>query len=311
MARRRLLETAIAEGMLHFDTAPMYGLGLAQGELGQALRGHREEVVIVTKVGIGLTPLARALGRIQGPARRILQRVPALQQQARQSAASPSSGKIGGLLYKSTFNLQSAQRSLDESLRELGTEYIDLLLLHDPEPSQLNPSEIYGLLENARTSGKIRSWGVAGEAEATSSVIKLLPGPTPVVQIRDDIFRRDEFASLPSESDFLITFGVLGDALPRVLSHVTANGERTREWSDAVGADCANPNTIVALLLKDALRANSLGTVLYSTTRAARIRDAVALVGSDPVKPDAALEAFRQLVGTQLGPSEIKPKEEQ
>src|SRR5665213_3014944 len=156
-----------------------------------------------------------------------------------------------------------------------------------------------------------RSRSVAGEAETTSSVIELLPGPTPVVQIRDDIFRRDEFVSLPSGSDFLITFGVLGDALPRVLAHITANKERTREWSDAVGADCADPHTIVALLLKDALRANGRGTVLYSTTRAARVRDAVALAGSDEVKPDVALDVFRHLVGTQLGPSEMKPKEEQ
>jgi hypothetical protein len=214
-------------------------------------------------------------------------------------------------LYKSTFNRESAMRSLDESLRELGTEYIDLLLLHDPEPSQLNPTEIYGLLEDLRASGKIRSWGVAGESEPTASVIKLLPGPTPVVQIRDDIFRRDEFVALPSESDYLITFGVLGDALPRVLAHVTASTERTREWSDALGADCANPNTVAAMLLKDALRANGRGTVLYSTTRAARIREAVALVGGDAVESDAALDMFRQLVGAQLGPPEIRPEEEQ
>lgn len=310
VARRRLLETALAGGVLHFDTAPMYGLGLAQGELGQVLRGHRAEVVIATKVGIGLTPLAKVLGRMQGPARRILNGVPALQQQARQSAAGPSSGRFGGLLYKNTFDVKSAQRSLDESLRALGTDYIDLLLLHDPEASQLDPAETYGLLESARTAGKIRSWGVAGEADTALSVINLLPGPTPVVQIRDDIFRRDECVALPSESDYLITFGVLGGALPVVLAHVTANAERTREWSDAVGADCANPNTIATFLLKDALRANDHGTVLYSTTRIERIREGTALVSGGADSPDAALDAFRHLVGTQLGP-EAKPKEEQ
>jgi hypothetical protein len=283
----------------------MYGLGLAQGELGQVLRSHREELVIVTKVGIGLTPLAKTIGHIQGPARRVLKRVPKLQHRAHRSAQSPSSGNVGGLLYKSTFNVKAAQRSLEESLRALGTDYIDLLLLHDPEPSQLNPEEMYGLLEQARTSGTIRSWGVAGEADTASSVISLLPGPTPVVQIRDDIFRRDECVSLPSGSDYLITFGVLGNALPRVLSHVTATPERTREWSDAVGADCTNPNTVASFLLRDALRANDHGTVLYSSTRAASVHDAVSLVDGAAVK-DPALDAFRQLVSAQLGPSEGK-----
>jgi D-threo-aldose 1-dehydrogenase len=309
-ARRRLLESAIAEGVLHFDTAPMYGLGLAQGELGEVFRGRRGEVVIVSKVGIGLTPLAKAIGRIQAPVRRILQKVPALQQQARQGAAGPSSGRLGGLLYQSTFDIPSATRSLDDSLRELGTEYLDLLLLHDPEPSQLNLSELYDFLEGARTSGKIRAWGVAGEAEATMTVVKLLPGPTPIVQIRDDVFRRDEYVSLPSGSDYLVTFGVLGESLPRVLAHVTANIERTREWSDATGEDCANPTTVAALLLKDALRANERGTVLYSTTRAARLRDAVALADGDASQPDAALSAFRRLVRAQLGPIERTPEGE-
>ena len=311
MARRRLLEAALEAGIRHFDVAPIYGLGLAQGELGRVLRDHRENVVVVTKVGIGLTPLARVLGIVQSPARKILLKLPSLQQQARRSAASPSSGQFGGLLYKSTFNLQAAQRSLDESLRELGTDYIDLLLLHDPEPSHLKPIEMYDLLERARSSGKIRSWGVAGEAEPTMDVIKQFPGPTPVVQIRDDIFRRDEYLSLPVQSDFLITFGVLGDALPKILAHVSANQERTRQWSDAVGADCANPHTIVTFLLKDALRANARGTVLYSTTRPARIRDAVTLVSRVPDTSDTSLDAFRQLVIDQLGKGEVTPKEDQ
>jgi D-threo-aldose 1-dehydrogenase len=309
LARQRLLESALGAGICHFDVAPIYGLGLAQGELGQVLRSHREEVVIVTKVGIGLTPLARALGRVQRPARKVLQKIPSLQRQARQSATSPSSGKFGGLLYRSTFDPRAAQRSLDESLRELDTDYIDLLLLHDPEPSQINPMEMYGLLERARTSGKIRSWGVAGEAEPISAVIKEFPGPTPVVQIRDDIFRRDASVSLPSQCEYLITFGVLGDALPKILAHVTSIKARTLQWSDAVGADCANPETIVTFLLKDALRANARGTVLYSTTRPARIRDAVALSNCDADTSDSALDTFRQLVATQLGPSEAPPKE--
>jgi D-threo-aldose 1-dehydrogenase len=311
MARQRLLESALEAGICHFDVAPIYGLGLAQGELGRVLRRHREDVVIVTKVGIGLTPLARAFGRVQGPARRVLQRIPSLQQQARQSAASPTSGKFGGLLYKSTFEQKAAQRSLDDSLRELGTHYIDLLLLHDPAPSQFNSIVMYDLLERARASGKIRSWGVAGEVEPTSAVINQFPGPTPVIQIRDDIFRRDECLSLPPQSEYLITFGILGDALPKILAHVNSNKERTQQWSDAVGADCTDPHTIVGFLLRDALRANGRGTVLYSTTQAARIRDAVALFSTGAHTPDTALDEFRRLVVAQLGQSDAAPKEDQ
>jgi|SRR5665213_173575 len=311
MARRRLLESALEAGILHFDTAPIYGLGVAQDELGKVLRAHREQIVLATKVGIGLTPLARMLGRVQSPGRKILRKLPSLQQRARSSAASPTSGRFGGLLYESTYGLKAAQRSLEQSLRELGTDYIDLLLLHDPQPSHFKSEEVYDLLERARASGKIRSWGVAGEPEPISAVIKQFPGPTPVVQIRDDIFRRDEHLSPPAQSDFVITFGVLGYALPKILTHVTANKERTRQWSDAVGADCASPDTIVTFLLKDAVRANARGTVLYSTTRPERIRNTVALFSSVPDQPDASLDVFRQLVGNQLGKSEVTSKDDQ
>jgi D-threo-aldose 1-dehydrogenase len=309
-ARLRLLESALEARIRHFDVAPIYGLGLAQGELGRALRGYREQVVVATKVGIGLTPLATTLGRLQGPGRRMLLKFPSLQQGMRQSAASPSSGRFGGLLYKNTFDRGAAQRSLDQSLRQLGTDYIDLLLLHDPEPSLLNPIDVYELLERARGSGKIRSWGVAGEAESIAAVIKQFPGPTPVVQIRDDIFRPNDHPSLPAPPDFLITFGVLGYALPRILDHVTANGERARRWSEAVGQDCADPHTIVTYLLKDARRANPGGTVLYSTTQPGRIRDAAALFSSVTEETDAPLEAFRRLVRNQLGTSDATKRDD-
>jgi D-threo-aldose 1-dehydrogenase len=214
-------------------------------------------------------------------------------------------------LYKSTFDQKAAQRSLDDSLRELGTQYIDLLLLHDPVPSQFNALEMYELLERARASGKIRSWGVAGEVQPTSAAIKQLPGPTPVIQIRDDIFRRDECVALASQCEYLITFGILGDVLPKILAHVTSNKELTQQWNDAVGADCTDPHTVVGFLLRDAVRANGRGTVLYSTTRAERIRSAAALFSRVTASPDAALDAFRQLVATQLGQSDATPKEDQ
>lgn len=311
LRRGRLLEAAIEAGIRHFDTAPIYGLGLAEGELGRALRGRRGDVVIATKVGIGLTPLAEVLSKVQGPARQILRTFPSLRQRARTSAASPSSGRFGGLLYESTFDAMSAQRSLERSLRELGTDYVDLLLLHDPEPGLFNPEEVYDMLEGARVSGKIRAWGVAGEPEPVAAVIDALPGPTPVVQVRDDIFRQADRPALSPKSDYLITFGVLGFALPKILAHLATDVERTRQWSTAVGADCASPQTIANLLLKDAARANAAGTVLYSTTRLERVRDAAACLSTAPNQPDASLDAFRRLVAEQFKWRESKPGADQ
>src|SRR3954452_19764418 len=77
--RMRLLEAAFDGGVRHFDTAPMYGLGRSEPELGRFVRGRRDQVVIATKFGIAPTAVARALGRVQGPVRRVLASVPSLQ----------------------------------------------------------------------------------------------------------------------------------------------------------------------------------------------------------------------------------------
>jgi D-threo-aldose 1-dehydrogenase len=305
--RKQLIETAIDSGVFHFDVAPIYGLGLAEAELGQALRSHRDNVVIATKVGIGLTPLAKVMGRLQGPIRSGLRKSPRMQERARGSAASPSSGSLGGLLYKSTFDRQSAQRSLEQSLRNLGT-HIDLLLLHDPEPAQIDANEIRDFLDRARLGGQIRSWGVAGEAHQLASVVALLDDPAPVVQVRDDIFRdQREMPTIPSQYE--VTFGTLGYALPTIMNHVNTSPARVREWSEAVDADCSDAGVVAELLLKDSLRSNARGTVLYSTTRPERLRDAAAVSQGDLTKVDPSLETFRELVRSRITASDPTAKD--
>ena len=307
-ARQRLLEAAVEAGILHFDVAPIYGLGLAEIELGEALRSHRENVIIATKVGIGLTQCAKVLGRVQGPMRSVLKNSPRMQERAREGAASPSEGRLGGLLYQSTFDTRAAQRSLEQSLRDLGT-HIDLLLLHEPEPSKSDFEDLHTFLEGALKSGKIRGWGIACETDQVSPLAKILHQQIPVVQVRDDILRRQQ-VSQPLPSDYLITFGVLSNALPTILRHVNESDHRIREWNNAVGEDCSNPRVVSELLLKDALRANAHGTVLYSTSRPERLREAVEVFGDDPTGPDASLEPFRQLVSNQLGAGKNTTKQE-
>src|ERR1035441_2411463 len=55
MGRREssaMLEAAFDAGIRHFDVAPMYGFGQAEGCLGEFLGRHRGEVTVTTKYGI-------------------------------------------------------------------------------------------------------------------------------------------------------------------------------------------------------------------------------------------------------------------
>ena len=295
--RRHLLDSAHAAGIRHFDVAPMYGLGLAERELGRFARGRRDDVVIAPKFGIAPTAAAAALARVQGPVRRLFQSCPALRRRAQSSAAGPSSGGPGAVLYRATgFGADAARASLEHSLRELGTDRIDLLLLHDPQPGDVRSDDVCGYLEKARSEGLVRSWGVAGEPGPTLDVAARLDCDVPVVQVRDDLLaRRERRAPLPPGR---IAFGVLGRALPLVVGHVGADPGRRRRWRDAVGADCAVAEEAASLMLRLAARDNPSGVVLFSTIRDDHLRAAAAAFAQPPDAGTAQLDAFEQLLAT-------------
>src|ERR1700731_2804771 len=50
---RRAVAQAIDSGITCFDTAEAYGMGVSEEALARALGGHRNDVVITTKFGVG------------------------------------------------------------------------------------------------------------------------------------------------------------------------------------------------------------------------------------------------------------------
>ena len=297
-ARRRVLDAALDAGIVHVDVAPMYGLGLAEGELGAVLRGRRDRIAIATKFGIGVTPLARAIGTVQGPIRRVMRARPEVHAAARDSGAGPASGPVGALLYRDAgYDASAARRSLQQSLRALRTDHVDLLLLHDPPPSRV-AADLAGHLQQLAAEGLIGAWGVAGEvADAVAAAQRLGPR-TPVLQIRDNLLRRGLEALPPQLGARRITFGTLGEVIAPILAHVHADADVRRAWSRAIGRDTADPDVVAALLLRDARRRNPDGLTLFSTTRPERIAPAVAagLGGAD----DESVDALRALIAATM-----------
>ncbi|WP_428312922.1 aldo/keto reductase [Hydrocarboniphaga sp.] len=104
------VDAALDLGVRYFDTAPHYGFGLSEKRLGRALSRRDGEVLVSTKVG------------------RVLDPVPAYADLSR-----PRQGFISPEPVESVFDYSydGVQRSLEESLRRLGRDRIELLLVHD------------------------------------------------------------------------------------------------------------------------------------------------------------------------------------
>ena len=282
--RRRLLDAAYDAGLRHFDVARMYGLGMAEGELGRFARGRREEVSIATKFGID--PPSPTLARLQAPARAAIAKLPALRRAVKRR---DSAFHAGGDLSPA-----AARASLETSLAELGVDHVDFLFLHEPGAVAGEAAAALGAeLESLRAEGKLRAWGGAGEPAPVSSLMREWPGAQ--AQWREDVFAP---VSTGTEEPPAISFGVLSAAMPRIAAALADPAER-RRGSEAVGIDLGDPEALAQLLLREALDRNRRGGVLFATVRPERLPGAVAAALADADSGgDEQLDALRDLVAS-------------
>lgn len=158
----RAIAAALDRGITHFDVARLYGYGEAEALLGEALRGRRDRVVIASKFGLEPPRAAAALRGLKPLAQRAVAAVPGLRPLLR--AALGRSARAAG-----RFSVAAASASLDASLAALGTEYLDILFLHDCRADDLTP-ELADFLDAHVAAGKIRAYGVATGIDAVAEI---------------------------------------------------------------------------------------------------------------------------------------------
>ena len=122
---QRILRRCLDLGVNFFDSSNAYGWGGAEASLGKAIRGHpRDRLVICTKIHPGRKP--------EGDA---------------PSVAVPLTREF-------------AFRECEGSLQRLGTDYVDLYILHNQDP-KTPLTEIADTMDALVQSGKVRYWGVS------------------------------------------------------------------------------------------------------------------------------------------------------
>jgi aryl-alcohol dehydrogenase-like predicted oxidoreductase len=142
---RVLLEKAFEAGINYFDTAATYAYGDSERLLGELFATRRDRVIIATKGGYCYSSSARYAQYLLpaiGPFRRILaRRRPQLKRHSRK---------------RQDFSARFLRDNLEQSLRRLRTDYVDLYQLHSPPADVIESDEVLRFLEDSIREGKVR-----------------------------------------------------------------------------------------------------------------------------------------------------------
>ena len=147
------VERAFELGINLLDTSPLYGRGLSEHRCGTAIRRvPRQDIVVCTKVGRWMDPFHRP---------------------------DNGSGFVGGQPHRAVvdYSYDGTMRSVEQSLLRLGTDRLDLLLIHDVDVWTHGAEAIedrfreamagaYVALDRLRSEGVVKGIGIGvNEAE--------------------------------------------------------------------------------------------------------------------------------------------------
>jgi methylglyoxal reductase len=154
------IRASLDAGVTLIDTAPAYGMGRAEEIVGAALAGRRDEVTLVTKCGlVWHTDKGRHFF---------------------DQAGKPVHRYLGP---------ESIRHEVDESLRRLRTDHIDLYITHWQDPT--TPiEETLGALEELKRAGKILAIGASNLSQAELEAY-LAVGGLDAIQEQYSMLHRD------------------------------------------------------------------------------------------------------------------------
>ena len=116
------LELAFEKGINFYDTADLYGAGKSEETLGKTFKKVRDQVIIATKGG-----------------------------------TLPHTG----FYMPQDFSEQHLRHALENSLKRLQTDYVDLYQLHSPTLDDIENNDLIQILEGLKAEGKIREFGLS------------------------------------------------------------------------------------------------------------------------------------------------------
>jgi D-threo-aldose 1-dehydrogenase len=295
-----ILESAYDAGIRHFDVAPMYGYGEAEGCLGEFLQRHRDQVTITTKYGIQPAkkrPLISVGRRIAGP---IIKSFPGLKQRLASTANAITHNPE-----RATFTSSQAKASLQRSLAALRTDRIDLWLLHEASAADLQDDALLDLLEEEIKKTTIGTFGIGSTSSKIPALLAEKPAYCRVLQYEWSVLDPILDAVPPSpQVQFRIHHRALTTNFRSLHRALARNKRLCHLWSASTNFDLSNPRDLARIMLKASLVMHPASVILFSSKDPQHIHSNVQIAGDRSLDNSAKqLYELIQREGDQLLPN--------
>ncbi len=298
------LAAAFDAGITLYDTARSYGYGQSESVVGEFMQSRRQSVVLCTKFGI--MPAANSWKhRLKPLAQLAVRAVPALRSVARRQVQDQFVGN--------QFTPEVLRTSLDTSLRELKTDYVDMLLMHAAPASVLQQDDLMDAMSRLVQSGRVRMVGISADLPVIAQYFAERPAPLATAQFALNLSNIGFAAETNRNRDLLLVanhvFGGAGG-----VAHTKAKIAQLYLSSDLPPAlrqklAVDDPQLLPEVVLNCVLRGTGLAAIVPAMMQVGHIQSNVKALEACRFT-DAELALLRQsLAGNDRGPQAVRPIE--
>ncbi|HLF71862.1 MAG TPA: aldo/keto reductase [Dehalococcoidia bacterium] len=220
--------------------------------------------------------------------------------------------RIPKVRYPHVFTRENVIAGVEQSLRRLRTDYVDLVALHHPPArAELEASGVIEALVDLKQQGKVRWIG-------SSARLPELPGHIAMGVF--DVFQVP-YSALHRENEPLLTAAAQSGAGVIIRSplvrgapndwlhapaYIFSRAEVVRRWRDARLDDLLDGAGTVAFMLRFALSHPDMDTALFGTLNPEHLRANLETLAKGPLPVDVLAEAKRRLAAAGSAPATLE-----
>lgn len=254
--REHLLDVAYELGFRYFDTAPIYGFGTAEAEIGKLVERGATGLQVATKFGRDVTRGGSLIRKVQQPARRLVKALPGVRSVFRRTS--------GGVRSAEAPSLEEFLRNLDSSLTALRLESVDAYLAHEIAWSD-GWTRLWEQLHSVNLP--VGSIGLAGSYDLLESYPKAVVSTSEVMQL--------PLADAALDGDADVLYAAVSTLRAKFTARIAARPDLLEHWGVPVDTE---DHSVTCLMVAAALRRVPQARILVGTTSVSHLNTLAAEV---------------------------------